>query len=29
VAHDNAIRKRNAAIAAQLQTNMTNVLQHR
>ncbi len=29
VAHDNAIRKRNAAIASQLQTNMTNVLQHR
>jgi len=29
VAHDNAIRKRNAAIAGQLQTNMTNVLQHR
>jgi len=29
VAHDNAIRKRNAALAGQLQTNMTNVLQHR
>jgi hypothetical protein len=29
VAHDNAMRKRNAALAGQLQTNMTNVLQHR
>jgi hypothetical protein len=29
VAHDNAIRKRNAAYAGQLQTDMTNVLQHR
>jgi hypothetical protein len=29
VAHDNAIRKRSAALAGQLQTNMTNVLQHR
>ena len=29
VAHDNAIRKRGAALAGQLQTNMTNVLQHR
>jgi hypothetical protein len=29
VAHDNAIRKRNAAYASQLQTDMTNVLQHR
>ncbi len=29
VAHNNAIRKRNAALAGQLQTNMTNVLQHR
>lgn len=29
VAHDNAIRKRNAALAGQLQTDMTNVLQHR
>ena len=29
VAHDNAIRKRNAALAGQLQTNMTNILQHR
>lgn len=29
VGHDNAIRKRGAALAGQLQTNMTNVLQHR
>jgi hypothetical protein len=29
VAHDNAIRKRNAAYAGQLQTDMTNVLQHK
>jgi hypothetical protein len=29
IAHDNAIRKRNAAYAAQLQTDMTNVLQHK
>ena len=29
VAHGNAIRKRNAAYAGQLQTDMTNVLQHR
>jgi hypothetical protein len=29
VAHDNAVRKRNAAYAGQLQTDMTNVLQHR
>jgi hypothetical protein len=29
VAHDNAIRKRNAVYASQLQTNMTNVLQHK
>lgn len=29
VAHDNAIRKRNAAIAAQVQRNVANVLQHR
>jgi hypothetical protein len=29
LAHDNAIRKRNAAYAGQLQTDMTNVLQHR
>jgi len=29
VAHDNAIRKRNAAYAGQLQTDVTNVLQHR
>ena len=29
VAHDNAIRKRNAVLAGQLQTNMSNVLQHR
>lgn len=29
VAHDNAVRKRNAALAGQLQTNMTNVLHHR
>jgi len=29
IAHDNAIRKRNAAYAGQLQTDMTNVLQHR
>lgn len=29
VAHDNAIRKRTAALAGQLQTNMTNLLQHR
>lgn len=29
VAHDNAIRKRNAAYASQVQTDMTNVLQHR
>jgi len=29
VAHDNAIRKRSATLAGQLQTNMTNVLQHR
>ena len=29
VAHDNAIRQRNAAYAGQLQTDMTNVLQHR
>ena len=29
VAHDNAIRKRNAAYAGQLQTVMTNVLQHK
>ena len=29
VAHDNAVRKRNAALARQLQTNMTNVLQHK
>jgi hypothetical protein len=29
VAHDNAIRKRNAAYAGQVQTDMTNVLQHR
>ena len=29
IAHDNAIRKRNAAYAGQLQTDVTNVLQHR
>jgi hypothetical protein len=29
LAHDNAIRKRNAAYAGQLQTDMTNILQHR
>ena len=29
VAHDNAIRKRNAAYAGQVQTDMTKVLQHR
>src|ERR1700691_45682 len=29
IAHDNAIRKRNAAYAGQLQTDMTNVLQHK
>lgn len=29
LAHDNAIRKRNAAYAGQLQTDMTNVLQHK
>jgi hypothetical protein len=29
VAHDNAIRKRNAVFAGQLRNNMTNVLQHR
>lgn len=29
VAHDNAIRKRNAAYAGQLQTDLTNVLQHK
>jgi hypothetical protein len=29
VAHDNAIRKRNAALAGQLQINMANLLQHR
>jgi hypothetical protein len=29
LAHGNAIRKRNAAYAGQLQTDMTNVLQHR
>ncbi len=29
VAHENAIRKRNAAYAGQVQTDMTNVLQHR
>jgi hypothetical protein len=29
VGHGNAIRKRNAAYAGQLQTDMTNVLQHR
>jgi hypothetical protein len=29
VAHDNAIRKRNAAYAGQVQTDITNVLQHR
>lgn len=28
VAHDNALRKRNSALAAQIQTNMTNMLQH-
>jgi hypothetical protein len=28
VAHDNAIRKRNAALAGQLQTNVTHILQH-
>jgi len=29
VAHENAIRKRNAAYSSQLQTDMTNVLQHK
>jgi hypothetical protein len=29
VAHDNAIRKRNAALAGQLQNNVTNILHHR
>ena len=29
VAHDNAIRKRTATFAGQLQNNMTNVLQHK
>jgi hypothetical protein len=29
VAHDNALRKRNSAIAVQVQTNVTNMLQHR
>lgn len=29
LAHDNAIRKRNAAYAGQLQTDMTNILTHR
>jgi len=29
LAHDNAIRKRNAAYAGQLQTDMTNILQHK
>jgi hypothetical protein len=28
VSHDNALRKRNATFASQLQTNMTNVLKH-
>ena len=28
VAHDNALRKRTATYAGQLQKNMTNVLQH-
>jgi hypothetical protein len=28
VAHDNALRKRAATFAGQLQNNMTNVLQH-
>jgi hypothetical protein len=28
VAHDNALRKRNSALAAQIQTNVTNMLQH-
>jgi hypothetical protein len=28
VAHDNAFRKRNSALAAQIQTNVTNMLQH-
>jgi hypothetical protein len=29
VAHDNALRKRNSALAGRIQTNMTNMLQHR
>ena len=29
VAHDNALRKRNATFAGQLQNNLTNVLQHK
>jgi hypothetical protein len=29
VAHDNALRKRNSALATQIQTDMTNMLQHR